>query len=76
MLGKEIIAFIIYKIHRVSSMRLLSMRQPIKKHRVVPRYQNLEKIVGFCDFLFKPSHIGEGLVRVDVSLLLSLRQRK
>ena len=23
-----------------------------------------------------PSHIGEGLVRVDVSLLLSLRQRK
>ncbi len=54
MLGKEIIAFIIYKIHRVSSMRLLSMRQPIKKHRVVPRYQNLEKIVGFCDFLFKP----------------------
>ena len=42
----------------------------------VPRYQNSQEVVGFCDFLVKPSNIGEGLVRVDVSLLLSLRQRK
>ena len=35
------------------------------------------KIDGFCDFQLHPSHIGEGLVRVDVSFgSFSLRQRK
>ena len=81
MLGKEVIAD--------KNLKRFFVAQPIKISSRVPAYQNLEKIVGFCDFLFKPSHIGalelcslvtigtqEGLVGVDVSLLLSLRQRK
>ena len=31
------------------------MRQPINNRSRVPAYQNIEKIVGFCDFLFKSS---------------------
>ena len=44
-------------------------------HRLASHTKTL-KIGGFRDFQLHPSHIGEGLVRVDVSLLLSLRQRK
>ena len=42
----------------------------------VPRYQNPQEVVGFCDFLVKSPNIGGDLVGVDVSLLLSSRQRK
>ena len=44
-------------------------------HRLASHTKTL-KIGGFRDFQLHSSHIGEGLVRVDVSLLLSLRQRK
>ena len=37
-----------------NSSRVSSMRQLINNSSRVPAYQNLEKIVGFCDFLFKP----------------------
>ena len=42
----------------------------------VPRYQNSRKAGGFCSFSVKSPNIGGDLVGVDVSLLLSLRQRK
>ena len=31
----------------------VSVRQPIKKISRVPRYQNSQEVVGFCDFLVK-----------------------
>ena len=41
-----------------------SLRQPINNHRVVPRYQNIKIIVGFCDYFFKPLPMWvRGLVR-------------
>ncbi len=43
---------------------------PQIKNRIpsrVPAYQNSQEVVGFCDFLVKPPHIGGGLVGVDVS---------
>jgi hypothetical protein len=43
------------------------MRLPIKKQSVVPRYQNIEKVGGFCNFLFKLPNIGGSLLGVDVS---------
>ena len=45
------------------------MRQPINNPSRVPAYQNSRKAGGFCSFSVKPSNIGEGLVRVDVSLV-------
>ena len=49
----------------------VSVRQPIKKISRVPRYQNSQEVVGFCDFLVKPSNIGgtDGAVRGEPSLL-------
>ena len=41
--------------------------QPINNPSRVPAYHQVLKVVGFCDFQVKPSNIGEGLVRVDVS---------
>ena len=52
------------------------MRSRRKHHRDVPRYQNIKIIDGFCDYFFKPSNIGEGLVRVDVSLVPFLCARE
>ena len=49
------------------------MRQPRENTMAHPLGRKLEshtktlKIVGFRDFQLHPSHIGEGLVRVDVS---------
>ena len=41
----------------------------LKTHRVVPRYQNALRTVGFCSSEFEPLHIGRGWVRVDVLLV-------
>ncbi len=43
------------------------MRQPINNPSRVPAYQNSRRMSGFCHSSVKPSNIGEGLVRVDVS---------
>ena len=47
-----------------------------KKTSRVPRYQNGEKLSGTAIFRVKSPHIGGDLERVDVSFVLSLRQRK
>ena len=47
-----------------------------KKPSRVPRYQNIKFFGGFCEKFFKSPNIGGDLEGVDVSLLLSLRQRK
>ncbi len=47
-----------------------------KKSSRVPRYQNGRKSSVSAIFCVKPPNIGGGLEGVDVSLLLSLRQRK
>ena len=39
----------------------------IKNPSRVPAYHQVLKVGGFCNFQVKSSHIGEGLVRVDVS---------
>ena len=55
--------------HQPSSlvMKTPSRRLKIKMSSRVPRYQNVQKIGGFCNLLFKSSHIGEDLEGVDVS---------
>ncbi len=42
----------------------------------VPRYQNDQKIGGFCNLLFKPPHIGGGLEEVDASLVRFFAPKK
>ena len=47
-----------------SHLIVYSLRQPINNHRVVPRYQNIKIIAGFCDYFFKPLPMRvRGLVR-------------
>ena len=53
-----------------------SVSKPIKNQRVVPRYQNTQKIGGFCNLLFKSSHIGEDLDGVDASLVRFFAPKK
>ena len=40
--------------------------QPINNTSRVPAYQNIEKVGGFCNFLFKLPNIGGSLLGVDV----------
>ena len=42
----------------------------------VPRYQNDQVVGGFCDYLFKSSHIGEDLDGVDASLVRFFAPKK
>ena len=53
------------------------MRQPINKTSRVPAYQNGRKsTVSAISCVASSPYTGEALEGVDVSLLLSLRQRK
>ena len=56
--------------------RVLLSAPADKKTSRVPRYQNGEKLSGTAIFRVKSPHIGGDLERVDVSFVLSLRQRK
>ena len=48
-------------------LRSNSVRSRYKKSKPCPGLPKQSGSRGLCDFLVKPSNIGEGLVRVDVS---------
>ena len=57
-------------------LRYNSVRQPINNTSRVPAYLHGRKMAVSAFSCVEPSNIGEGRDGVDVSLLLSLRQRK
>ncbi len=63
------IAYMVFKETKIKNIieRIFTMRQPIINLSRVPRYQKDRRMSGLCHSSVKPSNIGEGLVRVDVS---------